>query len=240
MIEFEQITVPTEGERIGLVDGRLVVPNNPIIPVIEGDGIGRDIMKVTRHVVDTAVHTAYNGEKQIVWFDVYAGENAMEKYKEWMPQDTFDAIEYFRVALKGPLTTPVGGGFRSLNVTLRQVLELYACVRPVRYFQGVPAPVTHPEKMDVVIFRENTEDVYAGIEWEQGTAEANKFIELMRSEMGVDIREDSGVGVKPISIFGTKRLARMAIQYAIDHGRSTVTFVHKGNIMKFTEGAFCA
>jgi isocitrate dehydrogenase len=240
VIEFEQLTVPTEGERIGIVDGRLVVPNNPIIPVIEGDGIGRDIMKVARRVVDEAVRTAYNGEKRIVWFDVYAGENAMAKYNEWMPQDTFDAIEYFRVALKGPLTTPVGGGFRSLNVTLRQVLELYACVRPVRYFQGVPAPVTHPEKMDVVIFRENTEDVYAGIEWEQGTAEAKKFIKFLSSEMGVDVREDSGVGVKPISIFGTKRLARMAIQYAIDHDRSTVTFVHKGNIMKFTEGAFCA
>ncbi len=240
MIEFEQLTVPTAGERIGLVDGRLVIPNTPIIPVIEGDGIGRDIMKVTRGVVDAAVETAYNAEKRIVWFDVYAGENAMAKYNEWLPQDTFDAIEYFRVALKGPLTTPVGGGFRSLNVTLRQVLELYACVRPVRYFQGVPAPVTHPEKMDVVIFRENTEDVYAGIEWEQGTPEVKKVIELLRSEMGVEIREDSGVGIKPISIFGTKRLARMAIQYAIDHDRSTVTFVHKGNIMKFTEGAFCA
>ena len=240
MIELAQLTVPTEGERIGFVDGQLVVPNEPIIPVIEGDGIGRDIMKVTRRVVDTAVQTAYNGEKRIVWFDVYAGENAMAKYNEWLPQDTFDAIEYFRVALKGPLTTPVGGGFRSLNVTLRQVLELYACVRPVRYFQGVPAPVTHPEKMDVVIFRENTEDVYAGIEWEQGTPEVKKVIELLRSEMGVEIREDSGVGIKPISIFATKRLARMAIQYAIDHDRRSVTFVHKGNIMKFTEGAFSA
>ena len=240
MIELEQLVAPTEGERIGLSNGQLVVPNKPIIPVIEGDGIGRDIMKVTRRVVDAAVQTAYNGEKQIVWFDVYAGENAMAKYNEWLPQDTFDAIEYFRVALKGPLTTPVGGGFRSLNVTLRQVLELYACVRPVRYFQGVPAPVTHPEKMDVVIFRENTEDVYAGIEWEQGTPEVKKVIELLRTEMGVEIREDSGIGVKPISIFGTKRLARMAIQYAIDHGRPSVTFVHKGNIMKFTEGAFCA
>ena len=240
MIELEQLTVPTEGERIGFVDGQLAVPNEPIIPVIEGDGIGRDIMKVTRRVVDTAVQTAYNGEKRIVWFDVYAGENAMAKYNEWLPQDTFDAIEYFRVALKGPLTTPVGGGFRSLNVTLRQVLELYACVRPVRYFQGVPAPVTHPEKMDVVIFRENTEDVYAGIEWEQGTPEVKKVIELLRSEMGVEIREDSGVGIKPISIFATKRLARMAIQYAIDHDRRSVTFVHKGNIMKFTEGAFSA
>ena len=240
MIELEQLTVPTEGERIGFVDGQLAVPNEPIIPVIEGDGIGRDIMKVTRRVVDTAIQTAYNGEKRIVWFDVYAGENAMAKYNEWLPQDTFDAIEYFRVALKGPLTTPVGGGFRSLNVTLRQVLELYACVRPVRYFQGVPAPVTHPEKMDVVIFRENTEDVYAGIEWEQGTPEVKKVIELLRSEMGVEIREDSGVGIKPISIFATKRLARMAIQYAIDHDRRSVTFVHKGNIMKFTEGAFSA
>ncbi len=240
MIELEQLVAPTEGERIGLSNGQLVVPNKPIIPVIEGDGIGRDIMKVTRHVVDAAVQTAYDGKNQIVWFDVYAGENAMAKYNEWLPQDTFDAIEYFRVALKGPLTTPVGGGFRSLNVTLRQVLELYACVRPVRYFQGVPAPVTHPEKMDVVIFRENTEDVYAGIEWEQGTPEVKKVIELLRTEMGVEIREDSGIGVKPISIFGTKRLARMAIQYAIDHGRPSVTFVHKGNIMKFTEGAFCA
>ena len=240
MIEFEQLTVPTEGERIGIANGQIVVPNKPIIPVIEGDGIGRDIMKVTRRVVDAAVQTAYSGENQIVWFDVYAGENAMAKYNEWLPQDTFDAIEHFRVALKGPLTTPVGGGFRSLNVTLRQVLELYACVRPVRYFQGVPAPVTHPEKMNVVIFRENTEDVYAGIEWEQGTPEVKKVIELLRTEMGVDIREDSGIGVKPISIFGTKRLARMAIQYAIDHGRRSVTFVHKGNIMKFTEGAFCA
>ena len=240
MIELEQLTVPTEGERVGLVDGQLAVPNEPIIPVIEGDGIGRDIMKVTRRVVDAAVETAYNSEKRIVWFDIYAGENAMAKYNEWLPQDTFDAIEYFRVALKGPLTTPVGGGFRSLNVTLRQVLELYACVRPVRYFQGVPAPVTHPEKMDVVIFRENTEDVYAGIEWEQGTPEVKKVIELLRSEMGVEIREDSGVGIKPISIFATKRLARMAIQYAIDHDRRSVTFVHKGNIMKFTEGAFSA
>ena len=240
MIELSQLTPPTEGERIGHVDGKLVVPNEPIVPVIEGDGIGRDIMKVTRRVVDAAVEAAYNGQKRIVWFDVYAGENAMAKYNEWLPQDTFDAIQYFRVALKGPLTTPVGGGFRSLNVTLRQVLELYACVRPVRYFQGVPAPVTHPEKMDVVIFRENTEDVYAGIEWEQGTPEVKKVIDLLRTEMGVEIREDSGIGVKPISIFGTKRLARMAIQYALDHGRRSVTFVHKGNIMKFTEGAFCA
>ncbi len=240
MIEFKQLTIPTAGERIESADGQKVVPDNPIIPVIEGDGIGRDIMKTTRRVVDAAVQTAYDEKRKIVWFDVYAGENAKAKYDEWLPQDTFNAIEHFKVALKGPLTTPVGGGFRSLNVTLRQVLELYACVRPVRYFQGVPAPVTHPEKMDVVIFRENTEDVYAGIEWEQGTPEVKKVIDLLRTEMGVEIREDSGVGIKPISIFGTKRLARMAIQYAIDHNRSSVTFVHKGNIMKFTEGAFCA
>lgn len=240
MIEFEQLTIPTAGERIESADGQKVVPDNPIIPVIEGDGIGRDIMKTTRRVVDAAVQTAYDGKRKIVWFDIYAGENAKAKYDEWLPQDTFNAIEHFKVALKGPLTTPVGGGFRSLNVTLRQVLELYACVRPVRYFQGVPAPVTHPEKMDVIIFRENTEDVYAGIEWEQGTPEVKKVIDLLRTEMGVEIREDSGVGIKPISIFGTKRLARMAIQYAIDHNRSSVTFVHKGNIMKFTEGAFCA
>ncbi len=240
MIEFEQLTIPTAGERIESENGQKVVPDNPIIPVIEGDGIGRDIMKTTRQVVDAAVQTAYDGKRKIVWLDVYAGENAKAKYDEWLPQDTFNAIEHFKVALKGPLTTPVGGGFRSLNVTLRQVLELYACVRPVRYFQGVPAPVTHPEKMDVVIFRENTEDVYAGIEWEQGTPEVKKVIDLLRTEMGVEIREDSGVGIKPISIFGTKRLARMAIQYAIDHNRSSVTFVHKGNIMKFTEGAFCA
>ena len=240
VIEFDQLTPPSDGETIHSVNGQSVIPNRPIIPVIEGDGIGRDIMKTTRRVVDAAVEKAYGGNKQIVWFDVYAGENAMEKYNEWLPQDTFNAIEHFRVALKGPLTTPVGGGFRSLNVTLRQVLELYACVRPVRYFQGVPAPVTHPEKMDVVIFRENTEDVYAGIEWEQGTPEVKKVIDLLKTEMGVEIREDSGVGIKPISIFATKRLARMAIQYAIEHGRKSVTFVHKGNIMKFTEGAFCA
>ena len=240
VIDFDQLTPPSDGETIHSVNGQSVIPNKPIIPVIEGDGIGRDIMKTTRRVVDAAVENAYGGNKQIVWFDVYAGENAMEKYNEWLPQDTFNAIEHFRVALKGPLTTPVGGGFRSLNVTLRQVLELYACVRPVRYFQGVPAPVTHPEKMDVVIFRENTEDVYAGIEWEQGTPEVKKVIDLLKTEMGVEIREDSGVGIKPISIFGTKRLARMAIQYAIEHDRKSVTFVHKGNIMKFTEGAFCA
>jgi isocitrate dehydrogenase len=238
VIEFDKLQVPTEGETIGKVDGRLEVPSQPIIPVIEGDGIGRDIMKATRRVIDAAIEAAYGSEKRIVWFDVYAGEKANAEYGEWLPQDTFNAIEHFRVALKGPLTTPVGGGFRSLNVTLRQVLDLYACVRPVRYFEGVPAPVTHPENMNVVIFRENTEDVYAGIEWAQGTPEAKKIIDFLHTDMRVEVREDSGIGIKPISIFGTSRLVRMAIRYAIDHNRASVTFVHKGNIMKFTEGAF--
>ncbi len=238
MIEFDKLQVPAEGETIANVDGRLEVPNEPIIPVIEGDGIGRDIMKATRRVIDAAIEEAYGSGKRIVWFDVYAGENANAEYGEWLPQDTFNAIKHFRVALKGPLTTPVGGGFRSLNVTLRQVLDLYACVRPVRYFDGVPAPVTQPENMNVVIFRENTEDVYAGIEWAKGTPEAKKVIDFLHTDMNVEVREDSGIGIKPISVFGTSRLARMAIQYAIDHNRSSVTFVHKGNIMKFTEGAF--
>ena len=238
MIEFDKLQVPTKGETIGKVNGQLEVPSLPIIPVIEGDGIGRDIMKATRRVIDAAIESAYGSEKRVVWFDVYAGEKANAEYGEWLPQDTFDAIKHFRVALKGPLTTPVGGGFRSLNVTLRQVLDLYACVRPVRYFEGVPAPVTHPENMNVVIFRENTEDVYAGIEWAKGTPEAKKVIDFLHSDMGVKVRKDSGIGIKPISVFGTSRLVRMAIQYAIDHNRSSVTFVHKGNIMKFTEGAF--
>ena len=238
MIEFDKLQVPTKGETIGKVNGQLEVPSQPIIPVIEGDGIGRDIMKATRRVIDAAIESAYGSEKRVVWFDVYAGEKANAEYGEWLPQDTFDAIKHFRVALKGPLTTPVGGGFRSLNVTLRQVLDLYACVRPVRYFEGVPAPVTHPENMNVVIFRENTEDVYAGIEWAKGTPEAKKVIDFLHSDMGVEVRKDSGIGIKPISVFGTSRLVRMAIRYAIDHNRSSVTFVHKGNIMKFTEGAF--
>ena len=238
MIEFDKLAPPTEGERIEKENGRFIVPDFPITPVIEGDGIGRDIMKATRRVIDAAVEVSYGSDRRIVWFDVYAGEIANEKYGEWLPADTFKAIEYFRVALKGPLTTPVGGGFRSLNVTLRQELDLYACVRPVRYFQGVPAPVTHPEKMDVVIFRENTEDVYAGIEWAQGTPEACKAIEFLRTQMDTEVRADSGIGIKPISIIGTKRLVRMAIKYAIEHSRRSVTLVHKGNIMKFTEGAF--
>ena len=239
MGNYDKLSLPLDGNKIEKdSEQKLTVPNQPIIPVIEGDGIGRDIMKATRRVIDAAVQKAFNGEKQIVWFDIYAGENAQDKYGEWLPEDTFQAIREFGVALKGPLTTPVGGGFRSLNVTLRQELDLFACVRPVRHFEGVITPVRNPEDMDVVIFRENTEDVYAGIEWMQGSAEAERVIDFLQNEMGQTVRPDSGIGIKPISIFGTKRLVRMAIQYAIDHQRESVTLVHKGNIMKFTEGAF--
>ena len=239
MGNYDKLSLPLDGDKIEKdSEQKLTVPNQPIIPVIEGDGIGRDIMKATRRVIDAAVQKAFDGEKQIVWFDIYAGENAQEKYGEWLPEDTFQAIREFGVALKGPLTTPVGGGFRSLNVTLRQELDLFACIRPVRHFEGVITPVRNPEDMNVVIFRENTEDVYAGIEWMQGSAEAKRVIDFLQNEMGQTVRPDSGIGIKPISIFGTKRLVRMAIQYAIDHQRESVTLVHKGNIMKFTEGAF--
>jgi len=237
-MNYKMLKPPTNGEKITVEDGKLKIPNKPIIPVIEGDGIGRDIMKATRRVVDAAVEKTFGDEKKIVWFDVYAGENANAKYGEWMPEDTFDAIREYLVALKGPLTTPVGGGFRSLNVTLRQVLELYACVRPVRYFEGVPSPVKHPEDMNVVIFRENTEDVYAGIEWQQGSAEVKKVIDYLNSTFNLKIRTDSGIGIKPISITGTERLVKKAINYAIEKKHSSITLVHKGNIMKFTEGAF--
>ena len=237
MNTFEKLEIPKDGEIINGNNGSLSVPDQPIIPVIEGDGIGRDIMKATRRVIDKAVEKAYDTQKKIVWLDIYAGESGHEKYGEWLPQDTLKAIPFFRVALKGPLTTPVGGGFRSLNVSLRQQLDLYACIRPVRHFEGVVTPVQKPSDMDVVIFRENTEDVYAGIEWQQGTDEAKKVINFLK-EMGIEIREDSGIGVKPISITGTKRIVRMAIQHAIDHRRESVTMVHKGNIMKYTEGAF--
>jgi len=237
MNTFEKLEIPKDGEIINGNNGSLSVPDQPIIPVIEGDGIGRDIMKATRRVIDKAVEKAYDTQKKIVWLDIYAGESGHEKYGEWLPQDTLKAIPFFRVALKGPLTTPVGGGFRSLNVSLRQQLDLYACIRPLRHFEGVVTPVQKPGDMDVVIFRENTEDVYAGIEWQQGTDEAKKVINFLK-EMGIEIREDSGIGVKPISITGTKRIVRMAIQHAIDHRRESVTMVHKGNIMKYTEGAF--
>ncbi|GAB4243689.1 MAG: isocitrate dehydrogenase (NADP(+)) [Acidobacteriota bacterium] len=226
------------GTKITITDGRLQVPDFPIIPFIEGDGIGPDIWSATRRVLDAAVEKAYGGKKGIVWKEILAGEKAFNQTGEWLPKETVDTIAEYLVAIKGPLTTPVGGGIRSLNVTLRQVLDLYACVRPVRWIRGVPSPVRHPEKLNVVIFRENTEDVYAGIEWQQGSPEALKVIEFINSNFGKNIRRDSGIGIKPISIFGTQRLVRMAIRYAQDHGRKRVTLVHKGNIMKFTEGAF--
>jgi isocitrate dehydrogenase len=238
LAKFKKIEPPKDGKPITIVGKKLKVPPNPIIPVIEGDGIGRDIMRATRRVVDAAVEKSYPGEKRIVWFDIFAGGAAQARYGEVLPKDTFDAIRTFIVALKGPLTTPIGGGFRSLNVTLRQVLDLYACVRPVRYFQGVPAPVKNPEKMNIIIFRENTEDVYAGIEWKKGTKEARKIIAFLKNEMKVKLRADSGVGIKPISVTGTQRLVRKAILYAIAHKSRSVTLVHKGNIMKYTEGAF--
>jgi len=221
-------------------DNSINVPDNPTIPFIEGDGIGSDIWKATKIVLDAAIEKAYAGKRKVDWLEVLAGEKAFEQTGEWLPQQTFDDIKKYKVAIKGPLTTPVGGGIRSLNVTLRQVLDLYACVRPVRYFKGSPSPVKEPEKLDVIIFRENTEDVYAGIEWQSGTPEAEKIRDFLINEMGVKnkIREKAGIGVKPMSPFGTKRLVRMAIQYAIKHGKKSVTLVHKGNIMKFTEGAF--
>jgi isocitrate dehydrogenase len=238
MVKFDKLTMPKEGEKIEIDQDRLSVPDNPIIPVIEGDGVGRDIMKAARRVLDAAVEKTYKGKRKIVWFDVYAGEKAQERYGELLPKDTLKAIKYYVVALKGPLTTPIGGGFRSLNVTLRQVLNLYACVRPVRYFQGVPSPVKHPENMNVIIFRENTEDVYAGIEWPKGSKEVKKVISWLNKTMKTKIRSDSGIGIKPMSVTGTKRLVRKAIKYAIENNRKSVTLVHKGNIMKYTEGAF--
>ncbi len=230
--------VPTQGERITLnPDGTLNVPANPIIPFIEGDGIGPDIWDASQRVLDAAVDKAYSGQRKIAWYEVFAGEKAQAKTGEWLPRKTLDEIERFVVAIKGPLTTPVGGGFRSLNVAIRQELDLYACVRPVRWFDGVPAPVREPGKVDIVIFRENTEDVYSGIEFKGGSEEAQKVADFLKS-MGKDIRDASGIGIKPVSAFGSKRLVRRAIQYALAQGRKVVTLVHKGNIMKFTEGAF--
>ncbi|NLI15998.1 MAG: isocitrate dehydrogenase (NADP(+)) [candidate division Zixibacteria bacterium] len=238
MAKYKAVKVPSDGSPIKIIDKKLVVPDNPIIPVIEGDGIGRDIMRATRRVVDAAVEKQYGGNKRIVWFDIYAGEKAREIYGEPLPDDTLKAIKEFTVALKGPLTTPVGDGFRSINVTLRRKFNLFACIRPVRYFKGVPSPMKHPELLDVVIFRENTEDVYAGIEWPKGSAEVKKVMEFLVKKMKVKIRPDSGIGIKPISATGSKRLVRKAIQYAIANNRRSVTLMHKGNIMKYTEGAF--
>ncbi len=235
---FEKVTVPKDGEKITGTSDKLQVPDNPIIPCVEGDGIGPDISRAMHIVLDAAVEKAYGGKKRIAWMDVYAGEKANALYGSYLPEETLKAFTEFKVAIKGPLTTPVGGGFRSLNVSIRQMLELYACVRPVRFLKGTPSPVKRPDKLDVVIYRENTEDVYAGIEWKQGTDEVKKVINFLNSEMGRNIREDSGIGIKPISVFGTKRLVRAAIKYAIKRNRKSVTLVHKGNIMKFTEGAF--
>lgn len=219
-------------------DGTISVPDLPIIPCIEGDGIGPDIWKATRLVLDAAVEKACGGKKKISWKEILAGEKAYQQTGKWLPPETMEAIKEHVVAIKGPLTTPVGEGIRSLNVTLRQELDLYACVRPVRYFKGTPCPVKRPEDMDMIIFRENTEDVYAGIEWPEGSEDARKVIRFLTDEMGQDIRPDSGIGIKPISRFGTQRLVRKAIRHAIDTGKSSVTLVHKGNIMKYTEGAF--
>jgi len=238
MPTFSTLKAPTAGTAITRKGGRLIVPDDPIIPFIEGDGTGPDIWRASVRIFDAAVQKAFDGKKRIEWFEVPAGEKAKDKFGEWLPNDTLEAVRTYKVAIKGPLTTPVGGGIRSLNVTLRQVLDLYACVRPVRYFTGTPAPVTHPELMNVVIFRENTEDVYAGIEWARGTPQAEKVIEFLEREMGKRIRPDSGIGIKPISETGTKRLVRMAIRFALSHNRKTLTLMHKGNIMKFTEGAF--
>ena len=239
---YNGIAVPSDGKKIGYSGGKYDVPDNPVIPFIEGDGTGRDIWKASRRVFDAAVEKAYKGKRRVAWYEVFAGEKAKAKFDTWLPDDTVAAIREFRVSIKGPLTTPVGGGIRSLNVALRQILDLYCCVRPVKYYKGVPSPVKNPERMDVVIYRENTEDVYAGIEWEEGTAECARLIEFLNKDMlkggKKQIRLDSGVGIKPISVTGTKRLVRMAIRYALETGRKSVTLVHKGNIQKFTEGAF--
>jgi len=228
-----------KGSRIVVrADRSLEVPDDPIIPFIEGDGVGPDIWAASSRVLEAAVAEAYRGKKKIRWYEVYAGEKAKKKYGEWLPADTVSAIETHVVAIKGPLTTPVGGGVRSINVALRQKLDLFACIRPIRYFPGIPSPVKYPEKINMVVFRENTEDVYSGIEWEVNTPECRKVIDFLKREMNVKIKDDSGIGIKPMSISGTKCLVRMAIRYAIENKRKSVTLVHKGNIMKFTEGGF--
>ena len=237
MATFNGITPPADGERVEWQDGRLVVPDHPVITFIEGDGTGPDIWRATQRVLDAAVDKAYGGTKSIAWFEIFAGEKAFERFGNWLPDESIEAVRHFRVGIKGPLTTPVGGGIRSLNVALRQILDLYSCVRPVRWYHGVPSPVRDPGKVDMVIFRENTEDVYSGIEYAEGTEQAAKLIALL-AEFGKTVRPDSGIGIKPISITGSKRLVRAALKYALANGRKSVTLVHKGNIMKFTEGAF--
>jgi isocitrate dehydrogenase len=236
---YEHIVVPAGGEKITAQNGKINVPDNPYVCFIEGDGIGPDIMTASKRMWDAAVEKAYSGKRKISWIEIYCGEKAANVYGgNYMPEETFDALREFKVGIKGPLTTPVGEGFRSLNVTLRQVLDLYSCVRPVRWYKGVPSPVKHPEDVDVVIFRENTEDVYAGIEYEAGTPENEKLARFLREEFGAEFFEGAGIGIKPISAFGSKRLVRAAIRYAIERKRKSVTLVHKGNIQKFTEGAF--
>ncbi len=239
-VQYQNVN-PPNGEKVFIEDQKLKVPDNPIIPFIQGDGTGPDIWRASVRVFDAAVLKAYQGKRKISWFEVFAGETAFQKFNNWLPDDTITAFRDYLVGIKGPLTTPIGKGIRSLNVALRQILDLYVCVRPVRYFQGVPSPVKHPEKVDMIIFRENTEDIYAGIEWAAQTAESKKIIQWLQEEMGVKkIRfpETSGIGIKPVSKQGTERLVRAAIEFAISHRRKSVTFVHKGNIMKFTEGAF--
>ena len=230
---------PQDGDKITVSDGKLNISDNPILAFIEGDGIGPDITQACLRIWDAAVQAAYGGQRKISWMEIYAGEKAADKYNgDYMPQETFDAMREFIVGIKGPLTTPVGGGFRSLNVTLRKVLDLYACIRPVKWYKGVPSPVRHPEHVNMCIFRENTEDVYAGIEYEAGTPENEKVTKFLKEEMGAKFWDGAGIGIKPISAFGTKRLVRKAIEYALDRGYTSVTLVHKGNIQKFTEGAF--
>jgi isocitrate dehydrogenase len=239
---YNGVPLPEGGEAIQYADGKYQVPDHPIIPFIEGDGTGRDIWHASQRVFDAAVDKAYGGRRAVKWFEIFAGEKAFRAFKTWLPDESVEAARDLRVSIKGPLTTPIGGGIRSLNVTLRQTLDLYCCVRPVKYYAGVPSPVKHPERLNVVIFRENTEDVYAGIEFRQGTPEAAKLIEFLNNEMlkgtKKHVREDSGVGIKPMSIFGTKRLVRSAIRYALENRLKSVTLMHKGNIQKFTEGAF--
>jgi isocitrate dehydrogenase len=238
MPDYKLSKVPKDGDRIGYRDGELVVPDTPIIPFIEGDGTGPDIWRASVRVFDAAVKAAFGGKRRVAWMEVFAGEKANTQFGEWLPPETIQAFADFRVGIKGPLTTPVGGGFRSLNVALRQELELYACIRPVRYFQGVGAPLKAPEKLDVVIFRENIEDLYAGIEFKAGTLEAEKLRGFIEKELGKKIREGSAIGIKPMSAFGSKRLINLALKFALKSGRKSVTMMHKGNIMKFTEGAF--
>jgi len=239
---YNGLELPKNGQPIGYQNGQFDVPDHPILPYIEGDGTGRDIWKASQRVFDAAVEKAYGGRRAIRWFEIFAGEKAFRRFGNWLPDDSVAAARDLRVSIKGPLTTPVGGGIRSLNVALRQTLDLYACVRPVKYYQGVPSPVKHPEKLDIVIYRENTEDVYAGIEFKEGSADAARLISFLNDDLlsktKKKMRADSGVGIKPISIFGSKRLVRAAIKFALESGRKTVTLVHKGNIQKFTEGAF--